>query len=343
MNSSTKRRVTALVAALGVAVGGGIASAAANASSTPAGGPSGAGGPTSTASPGAAGDRTTRPAEHAQPRGLRPPARHGEVGPEPSLPAPNTYSNAYLYNQKNGPVQTDPRIYLIYWGDWSGDNLGVMNRLWNFYRGLGGAPMGTVLSQYQMGCTAGTWNCTGAHAGNPSAPFKSYWKDPSYVPATPTQAQIEAEVRRAASVFGDYSYNAQYVVALPRGHGDSQFVAKGGNACAWHFFTWATSTQWVSYTSLPYMPDAPNCFTNWVNAGSAGTLDGVSMVAGHEYAESVTDPGVNAWLDAYGAENGDKCNTYGGNVALSTGTFPMQATWSNYHRYYYGAGCVFRW
>ena len=83
---------------------------------------------------------------------------------------------------------------------------------------------------------------------------------------------------------------------------------------------------------------------NWVNRTPAGLLDGVTMVAGHEYAESVTDPGYpSGWLDRYGAENGDKCSTYGNTVTFSTGTFPVQATWSNYHRYDLGAGCVFGW
>ncbi len=89
------------------------------------------------------------------------------------------------------------------------------------------------------------------------------------------------------------------------------------------------------------MTDAPNCYMNWVNSGSAGTYDGVTMVAGHEYAEPITDPFLDAWLDQYGAENGDKCNVYGTNLALSTGTFPVQATWSDWHRYYKGYGCVY--
>jgi hypothetical protein len=74
-----------------------------------------------------------------------------------------------------------------------------------------------------------------------------------------------------------------------------------------------------------------------VNAGTAGVLDGVTIVEGHEYAETVTDqnpPG--GWTDSTGYENGDKCswNGVGGatganNLALATGTFAMQSTWSN--------------
>jgi hypothetical protein len=64
----------------------------------------------------------------------------------------------------------------------------------------------------------------------------------------------------------------------------------------------------------------------------------VSIVEGHEYAETITDqnpPG--GWTDSRGAENGDKCawitpGTPGGvfNLTTSTGTFAMQTTWANH-------------
>jgi serine protease len=74
-----------------------------------------------------------------------------------------------------------------------------------------------------------------------------------------------------------------------------------------------------------------------VNAGSAGALDGVTIVGGHEYAETLTDqnPG-GGWWDSTGAEDADKCAWVGTggtggaqDVSLATGNFAMQATWSN--------------
>ena len=75
---------------------------------------------------------------------------------------------------------------------------------------------------------------------NPAASFKSYIKDATHpVPATPTQAQINAEaVYWAQNWFHDYSYNAQYVVALPKGHGDTAFKDPSKPDCAWH--DWAS-------------------------------------------------------------------------------------------------------
>ena len=107
--------------------------------------------------------------------------------------------------------------------------------------------------------------------------------------------------------------------------------------CAWHSSTSDGLGHTVAYTDLPYIPDAQagTCGSNYVNSGTAGALDGVTIVGGHEYAEAVTDPHLNAWYDSSGAENGDKCawNAAGpdhaGNIVLSTGTFAVQSLWSN--------------
>jgi hypothetical protein len=64
---------------------------------------------------------------------------------------------------------------------------------------------------------------------------------------------------------------------------------------------------------------------------------GITIVAGHEMAETETDQFPSTgWLDSGGAENGDKCAwiTTGhqgaaADISLSTGSFPVQSLWSN--------------
>ena len=65
----------------------------------------------------------------------------------------------------------------------------------------------------------------------------------------------------------------------------------------------------VAFTNMPYVPDAgASCGANFVNSGAAGTLDGVTIVGGHEYAETITDQfPAGGWTDSVGNENGDKC------------------------------------
>jgi serine protease len=238
---------------------------------------------------------------------------------------------------RGGPVQTTPRIYLVFWGPtWftGGDPNGVANRLHYFYQGVGGSTWADVLKQY--GSNYGTFS-------NPTAQYQGWWQDTTPVSSTPTQADVARAAQRAAQHFNDYGYNAQYVIATPWGVVDQYSTAN--SFCAWHNWT-SAGNGWITYTSLPYTPymdtRGAGCGGGKVN-GTSGTLDGVSINAGHEYAETVNDPGLNAWLDSDGSENGDKCSWVNlANRTLTNGySFPLQPTWSNQWRNQYGYGCYF--
>ena len=108
-----------------------------------------------------------------------------------------------------------------------------------------------------------------------------------------------------------------YVVATPHGRSTSGF---GTQWCAYHGYTSGYGTN-IPYTDMPYIPDAGgSCGSNFINAGSGGTDDGVSIVGGHELAETQTDPGAgNGWLDSSGSEIGDKCAWSSASKDLSFG------------------------
>ena len=271
----------------------------------------------------------------------------------------DTSSTDYLL-YRGGPVQTDPRVYIVYWGDWTrgtADPYNVQGRLYWFLAGIGGSAWDNIQTGYAKGCYSGTFSCpsTASFIRNNPNQLKGIWFDNSVIPSTPTGTDLAAEALRAAAHFADYSINTQYVVALSRGHGDSRFIAKGGTTCAWHNWTKFNAQTTVMFTSLPYMPDAGSntCGNNSV---TGNVLDGVTIVESHEYAETITDPWVGAgdgyegWDDSTrgSGENGDKCNGgagYNSTVTLTTGTytdkFPVQSMWSNYSRYFSGSGCEF--
>ena len=247
-----------------------------------------------------------------------------------------------LINVKNKVVQTKPVVYTVFWGNWASNTATYRGRMLNFAYDLGGTQYGKVLTQYRQGCSPGTATCSGAAAGNPSSVYGGYWYDTTSVPTHPTMAQIQAEGVRAAKAFGDYSYNAQYVVMLPPGHFDQYSI--DNNACAWHYYAVVDSTRWVTVTSLPYQFDNTCAKWNNVNGLTSYPYDAVSVVAGHEYAESVTDPAIQGWRDSVsGEENADKCTLVRGNVTLGRYVYPMQATWSNAHKKAYGRGCALVW
>jgi hypothetical protein len=243
-----------------------------------------------------------------------------------------------------GAVQTAPKIYLVYWGPtWftGGDPYGVANRLHYFYQGLGASTWANVLKQFATSYGSFT---------NPAGQYKGWHQDMTAVPAHPTSAQMALAARRAAIYFNDFSYNAQYVIATPYGVVDqlSNGTETGKPGCGWHNFTYAgPSGHWVTYTSLPYAPYlytlGLGCGYGSVNGAVNGKLDGVTITASHEYGESVNDPGLYAWRDVDGDENGDKCAWRNlANYKLTNGySLPVQPLWSNLWRTQYGNGCLY--
>lgn len=208
-----------------------------------------------------------------------------------------------------GPVQTSPIVYIVFWG-WTSDPSGEQTYLKDFLSTVGGTPWLNTVTQYSS-------------AGNPTALYGGSWSDSTTIPASPTDAQIQAEALSAATHFSvGTSVNVQIVVATPTGHSTAGF---GTSFCAYHGAISADPN--VTYTNLPYMTDAGSaCGANSVS----GPLDGVSIVEGHELAESITDPLLNAWKDAGGNELGDKCAwTDLSDISTSLGNFAVQPLWSN--------------
>lgn len=217
-----------------------------------------------------------------------------------------------------GPVQTFPLVYVVYWG-WGADLSSEQAYLQNFLSTVGGTPwLGTVTQYFG--------------AGNPTGLLRGTWSDPSAIPVHPTDAQIQAEAAAAMSHFAlTNDINYQVVVATPTGHSTTGFGVTGG-FCAYHGRLGGAFSN-VTYTNLPYMTDAgSSCGAYWVQ----GPLDGVSIVEGHELAEIITDPWLNAWKDVSGNEIGDKCAWTGlTTISTSSGTYAVQPLWSNVDN-----GCV---
>lgn len=217
-----------------------------------------------------------------------------------------------------GPVENEPRLYVVYWG-WTSDPSGEKPYLNSFLSSVGGSSWLSIVAQYGGGYTGQL--------------LKGTWADSTSVPKSPTDAQVQAEAKKAATHFSTgTSCNVQIIVATPTGHSESGF---GTQFCAYHGDISADPD--VTYTYLPYMTDAgAACGENAVNGGSGGLLDGVSIVEGHELAEVITDPLFNAWYDVNGMEISDTCAwTDLGDVILSGKSFAMQPLWSNS-----AGGCV---
>jgi len=231
------------------------------------------------------------------------------------------------------------KVYLVLWGSqWnSNDPSGESALLQSFFGKVGGSSWNNSVTQYCQGVASGTTFCNGAGtaATNPSSVLGGVWADNgAAAPSQPSQSQLAAEATRAAAHFGNTTATSntttQYVVATSHGNNASGF---GTQYCAWHSST-AYAGGYVAYTNLPYITDAgASCGAGF---NGLGPNAGITIVEGHEFAETETDIYPNGgWLDSGGAENGDKCAWIGSgqgasaSVTMNGTSFPVQSLWSN--------------
>ena len=242
----------------------------------------------------------------------------------------------------SGPVQHSPKVYLLLWGPkWSGTGSDTQF-LHALYSGLGtaGDKWSTITSQYSDGS---------GHPAFGGAVLAGVFQDTSTPTGSGPGSSVDpSNLNAEADAFVQHQHitdtaNEQVVILSQSGTCfDDGWVGQPGSCadqptqmyCGWH-------TNSVSggetFTNLPYTLDAGSgCGENFINSGSAGRYDGFSIVGGHEYAETITDPQPDSgWFDpndnVSGGEIGDKCawsNPFG-DVKLSTGSFAMQSLWSN--------------
>ncbi|MEO6834690.1 MAG: hypothetical protein ABI231_02120 [Candidatus Tumulicola sp.] len=236
-----------------------------------------------------------------------------------------------LLNYGGGAVLTKPKMYIVFWGfKAAGDPNKVKALIIAYAKHIGGSAYNNIYTQYTgpMG-----------HITNPLGQYAGSWTDNvNAIPLHPSDAQVAAEAV-AATVHFHYNANVSYVIATAHGHSSSGF---GTQYCAYHGAT-TTGGKVVSYTNLPYMPDAgSNCGANFVSPPSdeTGADEGVTIVEGHEYGESVTDPNPpSGWYNNQQGEIGDICawqsiqnDPYGSNSYTAQPEF-SNASQSCVHQY----------
>ena len=245
----------------------------------------------------------------------------------------------------SGVVTGADKVYLVFWGSqWSSDPSGEASLLQDFFNHVGGSGWNNSVTQYCQGVATGTTFCNGAGtpATNPSNVLGGVWFDnATAAPSQPSQSGLAAEAVRAAGQFAGFSATtAQIVVATAHNNNASGF---GVQYCAWHSST-SYGTGRLAYTNLPYITDAgASCGANFNGLGAKA---GITIVEGHEFAETETDIYPNGgWLDGSGAENGDKCawissgQGASASVNMNGVSYPVQSLWSNAFNSNQG-GCV---
>jgi serine protease len=205
---------------------------------------------------------------------------------------------------QGGPVLLNPKVYLIFWGYKKyGDPDGVAKLLTEYVKVMGGSGHNNIYTQYYDIVDSKTNYIT-----NPRGQLGGVWfDDKNAVPQNPTDAQVAREALNGVEQFG-YDANGSYVVATPHGRSTIGF---GTQWCANHNATTYSGSDLVSYTNLPYMPDAGEAcgadFTAAPNDESAKN-EGVTIVEGAQEGDSVTDPNPGTgWYNSEFGEIGGIC------------------------------------
>lgn len=224
-------------------------------------------------------------------------------------------------------MQHSPVVHLLLWGPrWtaaSGTAPTAYNRLYAFLHGLGQPrdTWSTVTSQYTDGSGSPAF-------GRPVLAAAGIYQDRGVPPSPVTAGDLAAEVRAVAIAAGISDFaDSQVMVALQPGtcytpatgvngaaipvFAGSCGKAKATGSCGWHSDT-TVGGSFLAYSVLPYELDAgKTCGADRVNPGATGQYDGFTMVAGTEFADTVTDPFGTGWYDPSDAvtpgEIGDKC------------------------------------
>jgi hypothetical protein len=264
-----------------------------------------------------------------------------------------------------GPVQVHPHVYLLLWGTWwyclgsgcvncptsstgcgSGNSRTVESYLYYYWHQVGAQYEGwsTITSQYYGSAgqhpTFGhnVWGTSCSTDGNHNCGWVAWQQNP---PASPTTTDLANMATTAANYFGVQNDPGAEIVVLtpsrirPYLNSTSQFPS--GNWCAYHTSAALSSSSNLSYTVMPWLPNAGNSGSNcWSGSSTPALTNGFSKESGHEFTESVTDPvpGTGYYTadpsDPNNTEIGDRCNNNTFTETMPDGSqYFQQELWSN--------------
>jgi hypothetical protein len=263
-------------------------------------------------------------------------------GPRSATPGAVTTGNGILYH--GGPVMPgNVNVYFIWYGNWTNGSrasdrpgtVSLLNSLFASSGGIGGSGYEKINSTY--GDT--THNVSGNVA------LKSSTID-NYSQGTRLRDSGVQQVVTNAISSGRLpkDTNGLYFVLTSSDVSEtSGFCTK---YCGWHTRgTILSSDIKFSFVGNPDRCPAA-CEMETVSPNGNSGADGMASIMAHETEETISDPDLNAWYDASGAENADKCawkfgptvGTLGNgayNETFGSHNWLIQMNWENAR----GGGC----
>jgi hypothetical protein len=207
-------------------------------------------------------------------------------------------------NYHGGPVlKGNPvPIYVIWYGNWNGtgSNTAATRSLVEHYiNSLGNTPYERINTTYgdNTGDVSGNVTLGGSiiDTGSQGTRLRN--------------SRLTAIVQRSLSNGLPTDPNGVYVVLTSSNVSENGFCSQ---FCGFHTHQTINGTdiKWAFVGNPDRCPSGCEIQTTGPNSPATGVggADGLINVFTHEQEEAITDPDLNAWFDANGAENADKCN-----------------------------------
>jgi hypothetical protein len=236
-------------------------------------------------------------------------AIHWARGEAPAA-RPNRSPNLIYHG---GPVLHGTTVVPIFWGTSWGNGSFVGDKisgLQSFYSGVGGSTYAATNSEYTD--SAGHVS-TSVSVGSPLTDLSA---------VTASGQQTGAVLAEVCAQISSPVATGFYPVYVDRPRGHARF-------CAWHSAGTCNGVT-VQFGFFFNLDGDAGCDPEDASGLHSQGLAALANVSGHELSEALTDPHLDAWYDANGAENSDKCAwTFSGNVAIGTQSWKIQGNWSN--------------
>jgi hypothetical protein len=240
-----------------------------------------------------------------------------------------------------GPVMTETaNVYFIWYGDWSGHpNADAI--LGGYIRNLSGSAYYAInTSYYQVNDDRSITRVP--NSVKLAGSVNDNYSQGSQV----SQAEVTAAVVHAIAQGGlPIDENGVYMVLTSS---DVTHPGFCGGFCGYHSrFNMRNGSQ-VSDIKFAFVGNADeqcprSCGAQQITPNGDPGVDSMVSIVAHELEETTSDPDVNAWMDASGEENGDKCAwTFGQsnqvqtsagaafyNVVLGKNKYLIQQNWLN--------------
>jgi len=248
------------------------------------------------------------------------------------LTSATTASQNGIYYRGGAVMNSAPALYLIFYGNFTGST--TPDILINLVSNLNqNAYYRTLTTYYQVKSGATQYISTYPTFGG--AVYDTTYSIGMSIDDTGVYNIVARQIAQKKLPLSD---NAIYFVVT-----DAQVQEITGFCtayCGWHYSD-VLSNVWIKYSFIGSPNRCPrSCSSQSLTPNGNLEADAASSILMHELVETASDPNVNAWYDASGYENADKCAwKYGtvyksangayANMRIGSRDYLIQQNWVN--------------